>query len=249
MNTTNSVEFTFQIQDMEGRNIVKSFIQKAENGFVAKGWKNEIDYKIEVKLTEPPRIEENKKFVGGGTDSTFPYNVFENFFDYIDNNVRVIKPENIQTDEYQKTADVKKRTLDGLFGKPIEVIQEDNEIKTSENRINKWDDLFGVIDTQKKENKTDGLVKDLEDTVKDATKSLDDMGYVLKNNYTTADEDSKNKRNVDDIILPQQKIEIEKYKMTQKEEEYTVVIMVKREHIKMCVSGDMGKRELMKLFS
>ena len=143
----NTVEFKFHIQEMPNKNLVGKFVDKIKTRFVSKGLVEHKDYEIEIESDDLPIIR-NEMMVGGATDSTFPYSIIEGLLDYIDDNVRVIKRENIQTDEYEKEVEKKRRLFDGLFtrGKTIE-----GEIQNQDEKPpvlpNTWDKLF--VDVQK----------------------------------------------------------------------------------------------------
>ena len=145
----NTVEFKFHIQEIPNRNLVGKFVDKIKTKLDNKGMVEHKDYEIEIESDDLPIIR-NEMMVGGATDSTFPYSIIEGLLDYIDNNVRVIKNENIQTDDYEKTAEKKKRIFDGLFTRGE--TQEGNiQNKDEKPQIlpNTWDKLF--IDVKKTE--------------------------------------------------------------------------------------------------
>jgi len=145
------VEFIFYVQEIPKRNLVGKFIDKIKTGLEKCGLVENKDYEFSVERNNLPIIQK-EMMVGGATDSTFPYSIMEGLLDYIDNNVRVIKRENIKTDEYEKTVETGKRILDGLFTRienRVEKVQDEEEKKPQ--LPNSWDNLF--VDTSKKEDK------------------------------------------------------------------------------------------------
>lgn len=120
---SDTVEFRLNIQEIPTRKIVASFVEKVRQGLNTKGLRENKEYSVEIEGDELPLLTENMMLGGASsnTDSTFPYSIMERFLDYIDNNVRPIKAENIETDEYKKTEDNKRRILDGMFNEALPI--------------------------------------------------------------------------------------------------------------------------------
>jgi len=258
----NAVEFVFHIQEIPNRNLVGKFIDKIKTNLVGKGLVEHKDYEIEIESDDLPIIQ-NEMMVGGATDSTFPYSIIEGLLDYIDNNVRVIKSENIQTDEYDKTANKRQRVLDGLFTK-TEVKDEIDKGDDGNKPVlpNSWDKLY-INETKPDEPKPD----------EKSTSSLFDRLFTLipkpetenikikedKNKSVDTEspnivlEEDKNK-SVDtespNIVLeePNNKVplskNVEKVRSKMIEIEYVVKIKVVKDKVKSI--GELGKREIMK---
>ena len=252
-----SVEFTFYIQELPDKNNVTNFVEKMKAGFTAKGYKEGVEYTLSVR---PRHFEKGSSDVmHGGSDSSFPYNIFERIFDYIDNNVKVLRPENIKTDEYQKTSEVKKRTLDGLFAKPVPLTKDDIE-KAPTDSITKphstWDELFEPNENIQRDKRADSIIDDVKDTVEDTKKSVERIGETIKE-YTVGD-DGKTKyidgyktpvaANVAAAEPPPSNPTAKIPEQKKQEEEYVVIVSMKRELVRMCISNNMGQRELRKLF-
>ena len=225
----NTVEFKFHIQEIPNRNLVAKFVDKIKTNFVSKGLVEHKDYEIEIESDDLPIIR-NEMMVGGATDSTFPYSIIEGLLDYIDNNVRVIKSENIQTDDYEKTAEKKKRIFDGLFTRG-ETLEGEVQNKDEKPPVlpNTWDKLF--VDVRKPEE------------VKPEEKSTGNLFDIFTPNTKTNIENIKSEeiknKTIIDMESPDNLIEepgpnmlVEKVRPIMIEKEYIVKIQVVKDKVK-----------------
>lgn len=245
MNSDDTVEFKLNIQNIKSKNLVDNFVSKIKDGFVRKGIQKDIDYEIKV-VNNNPELFQKKGAMYGGSDSTFPYSVFEQLFDYIDNNVRVIKPEKIRSDKYVKTQDAKKRTLDGLFAKADETqVNPDNTILNNDNKLkNTWDELFA-----KKGEQTDVVNSSTNRNDEKPNIDLNQKQTIYQtDNQTKTFEYGQNKitnnnNDIDDVRIPDKGATV----TTNEESEYTVIVLLNKKYVKMCIHNNMGKRELLKV--
>lgn len=246
MNSNDTVEFKLHIQNIKGKNLVDNFVNKIKEGFLRKGIQKDIDYHIKV-VNNNSDMFKKKGAMYGGSDSTFPYSLFEQLFDYIDNNVRVIKPEHIRTDKYVKTQDAKKRTLDGLFSKADEKpINPENVIDTPVEKIkNTWDELFLKKGEQyAAEEKVDNLqqISQTQDQPQpNYGKDIDDAQQISQ---SQSQDQPKYGKDIDDVHIPDKNASPT---TTNEEIEYIVTITLNKKYVKMCIHNKMSKRELMKV--
>ena len=222
----NTVEFKLHIQNIKGKNIVDNFIEKIKDGFKRKGIQKDVDYTIRVINNSNIVKRDSNVMYGGASDSTFPYSIIEGLLDYIDGNVRALKPENIRSDDYVKTQEAKKRTLDGLFSKGdmidasvnIENVSNDNQTtqqSSSTSNIKTWNDLMTSRTTQQ-------------------------PPPPQPQSQTQPQQQQQENKDIDDVQIPNVKI-------LNEETEYIVKITLNVKYVKTCIHSNMGKRELMKI--
>lgn len=261
-----SVEFRLNIQEIPKRNLVANFVERVRQGLGSKGLRENKEYSVEIEGNEIPTLTENMMLGGAfkNTDSTFPYSVMERFLDYIDNNVRSIKTENIETDEYKKTEDNKRRILDGLFNEAPKAPTQDTTQAPDERKDelpNTWDKLvveptapttevkdqtssiFDYLFTSNK-NKTEENIEHQKETQKPTI----NQDIIVENISTSQDQKSKK-----DDLRAQETDTVTKSSTQSSqvpikiEGEYLVKIYINRKYVQSCVERGLGKRELMRI--
>lgn len=244
---SDTVEFRLNIQEIPTRKIVASFVEKVRQGLNTKGLRENKEYSVEIEGDELPILTENIMLGGASnnTDSTFPYSVMERFLDYIDNNVRAIKSENIETDEYRKVEDNKRRILDGLFNEAAPKAPTQVQTETKDELLNTWDKLTVDTSAPPPAPTTDG---------KDQTSSMWNYLFTSNNNKTIENiepqETTINRdTNVENIETVQDTEKSTQPSQTpvKIESEYLVKIHISRNYVKSCVERGLGKRELMRI--
>jgi hypothetical protein len=81
---TDKLEFVFRIYEIANKHIAETYVNDASN----KMDQLSIQYKFQL-INE----EDSNKIMFGGSDSTYPYNLFESVFDGISNRVRGVVPK------------------------------------------------------------------------------------------------------------------------------------------------------------
>lgn len=81
---TDKVEFVFRIYEIANKHIAETYVNNASNKM------DQLSIKYKFQLINE---EDGNKIMFGGSDSTYPYNLFESVFDGISNRVRGVVPK------------------------------------------------------------------------------------------------------------------------------------------------------------
>jgi hypothetical protein len=81
---TDKVEFVFRIYEIANKHIAETYVNDASNKM------DQLSIKYNFQLIKE---EDGNKIMFGGSDSTYPYNLFESVFDGISNRVRGVVPK------------------------------------------------------------------------------------------------------------------------------------------------------------
>lgn len=81
---TDKVEFVFRIYEIANKHIAETYVNDASNKM------DQLSIKYKFQLINE---EDGNKIMFGGSDSTYPYNLFESVFDGISNRVRGVVPK------------------------------------------------------------------------------------------------------------------------------------------------------------
>jgi len=152
-------EYVLELLEIEGKNITKNLISKLKNEFD----KNELKYEFNlIDDLDEAEYESIIPNISGGSNSTYPYKIFETTVDTIVNNINgsFIKSKLLESrkglfENYltPKTNDVVNQTIQPIISeKTIEPIIENNvpistaiEINNNTNNINKQEENIDNI--------------------------------------------------------------------------------------------------------
>lgn len=81
---TDKIEFVFRIYEIANKHIAETYVNDASNKM------DQLSIKYKFQLINE---EDGNKIMFGGSDSTYPYNLFESVFDGISNRVRGVVPK------------------------------------------------------------------------------------------------------------------------------------------------------------
>jgi hypothetical protein len=81
---TDKIEFVFRIYEIANKHIAETYVNDASNKM------DQLSIKYNFQLINE---EDGNKIMFGGSDSTYPYNLFESVFDGISNRVRGVVPK------------------------------------------------------------------------------------------------------------------------------------------------------------
>jgi len=218
---SDSVEFRFNVQEIPSKFTTRDFVDKIKEKMYSKGLQENKDFTLEIKTGDLHNIMK----VGGRksnyclTDNTFPYCAVENLLDYIDNNIYVIRPENIKTDDYKKGMFKKDKSIDDFFFKkdvPQTVTVEDDE---KDDKLKTWEALTNP-------------------TAETPLPTPPTPPPPLMTNEKPEVPKTQNLSNI---------VSVKKEIISSIEKEYQIVLYLKKKYMKNYISKNLGERELKKL--
>jgi len=106
---TDKIEFVFRIYEIANKHIAETYVNEASSKM------NQLSLKYNFQLINE---EDGKKIMFGGSDSTYPYNLFESVFDGISNRVRGVAP---------KVPSVSLTARKGMFDRIFSVFKTETE--------------------------------------------------------------------------------------------------------------------------
>jgi hypothetical protein len=137
-----TIDFVFNLQEVSNQKITENFIKEMVAKLDSKGFIYNEDYYFIIKSNDKivfnPMVSSNKEklMIGGGNDSSFPYNIFESVVEYLDQNVVKIKNTKLKSLNDAELVDKRRKYFDNLFSKHGEPKGIEKE-KEKENETNK----------------------------------------------------------------------------------------------------------------